>query len=135
MNAPTQQPLPTTMPALFRRAAQIITVNGHWQGDYMPDPFDREISPVDVPHAMRPLSIVAALKCAATGDPGRASLLADNAIAVLAMRLEVDGELPQYGDVFSLEAHVDAWGDVEGRTAGQVVAVLEAAAGAEAVAA
>ncbi|WP_318205324.1 hypothetical protein [Streptomyces sp. SCL15-4] len=123
------QARPTTVPAVFRAAARIVAANGLWQGDYVPDPFDREM---DVPHALRPMSIVAALKCAVSGDPHTWSPLADDAIAVLALRLN-DG--PEYGDIFSLEEHVDAWGDVEGRTRESAVAVLEAAADANEVAA
>lgn len=93
---------------------------------------DREMR---VPHALRPMSIVAALKCAVSGDPHRTSLLADQAIGTLALRLLVDGEGPVYGDIFALEAHVDAWGDVPGRSVESVVAVLEAAGDAAEVAA
>lgn len=121
---------PTTVPGVFRAAARLLAANGHYQGDYCPDPFDREMDPSEFPHHMRPLSIVAALRCAVSGDPHRNSILADNAIAVLAVRLEVDGEGPFWGDIFSLEFHVAAWGDVEGRTTESAVAVLEAAADA-----
>jgi hypothetical protein len=121
------QSRPATVPAVFRAAARLIAANGHYQGDYCPDVFDREMC---IPHFLRPLSIVAALKCGVSGDPHLPSLLADNAIAVLALRLEVDGEGPLFGGIFDLEAHVDGWGDVEGRTTESVVAVLEAAADA-----
>lgn len=117
-------PLPRRNPlsAVFRRAARLIVANGHFQGDHVPDPFDREMC---IPHFLRPMSIVAALKCAVTGDPHMPSLLADKAIAVLALRLD---EGPEYGDIFSLESHVDEWGDVLGRTAEEAVALLETAA-------
>jgi hypothetical protein len=118
---------PVAVPAVFRAAARLIAANGHYQGDHVPDAFDREMC---VPHFLRPMSIVAALKCATTGDPHLTSLLADNAIAVLALRLEVDGEGPLFGGIFDLEAHVDGWGDLEGRSVESVVAVLEAAADA-----
>jgi hypothetical protein len=130
--APTVLPLPrsplaqpTTVPAVFRVAARILAATGLYQGDFVPDVFDREM---DVPHFARPMSIVAALKCATTGDPHRTSLLSDEAIAVLALRLEVDGEGPLLGGIFDLEAHVDAWGDVESRTTESAVAMLERAA-------
>lgn len=118
---------PTTVPAVYRAAARILAANGLHKGDFVPDAFDREMC---VPHFLRPMSIVAALKCAVSGDPHQPSLLADNAIAVLALRLEVDGEGPLLGGIFDLEAHIDAWGDVEERTAESAVAVLEAAADA-----
>nr|WP_240627947.1 hypothetical protein [Streptomyces scopuliridis] len=118
---------------MFRAAARVIAANGHYQGDFVPDVFDREMC---VPHFLRPMSIVAALKTAVTGDPHRTSLLADEAIAVLALRLEVNGEMgPFYGDIFSLEEHIAAWGDVPGRTVESVVAVLYAAGDAAEVSA
>jgi hypothetical protein len=126
-------PLPRRNPlsAVFRKAARLIAANGHYQGDYLPDPFDREMC---IPHFLRPMCVAAALKCAVSGDPHTPSLLADEAISFLALRLEVDGEGPFWGDIFSLEFHLAAWGDVEGRTAESVVAVLESAADAAAVA-
>jgi hypothetical protein len=123
---------PTTVPAVFRTAARILAANGLYQGNYVPDTFDREMT---VPHFLRPMSMVAALKCAVSGDPHLTSLLADAAISVLALRLRVDGEPPFYGGIFDLEAHIDSWGDLEGRTAESAVAVLEAAADASEVAA
>ena len=118
---------PTTIPGVFRAAARLLANRGLYQGDFVPDVFDREMC---VPHFLRPMSIVAALKTATTGDPHRTSLLADEAIARLALRLEVDGEGPLFGGIFDLEAHVDGWGDVEGRRTESAVAVLEAAADA-----
>jgi hypothetical protein len=126
------QARPADLPQTYRAAARILAANGLYQGDYLPDAFDREMC---VPHFLRPMSIVAALKCATTGDPHRTSLLADEAIAVLALRLEVDGEGPLFGGIFDLEAHVDAWGDVESRTTESAVAMLEAAADRNEVAA
>lgn len=126
------QARPTTLPGVYRAAARVLATNGLYQGDFVPDTFDREMC---VPHFLRPMSIVAALKCSTTGDPHRTSLLADEAIAVLALRLEVDGEGPLFGGIFDLEAHVDGWGDLEGRTTESAVAVLEAAADASEVSA
>lgn len=123
---------PTSVPAVFRTAARILAANGLYQGDHVPDTFDREMC---IPHFLRPMSIVASLKCAVSGDPHLTSLLADEAIAVLALRLRVDGEPPFYGGIFDPEAHIDSWGDLEGRTAESAVAALEAAADASEVAA
>lgn len=125
-------PRPATETGALRAAARLIARNGHYQNDLLPDPFDRVLTS---PHALRPMSIVAALRCAVSGDPHVESLLADSALTALAVRLVVDGEGPRRGDMHSLEAHVDAWGDAEGRTAECVVAVLEAAADASEVAA
>ncbi|MEU9198889.1 hypothetical protein [Streptomyces sp. NPDC048332] len=122
-----EMPRPTTVASAFRAAARVLAANGLYQGDYVPDAFDREMC---IPHALRPMSIVAALKTAVSGDHRTDSLLADEAIATVALRL---GDGPQYGDIFSLEAHVDSWGDVEGRTTECAVAVLYAAADAAAV--
>lgn len=119
------QARPTTLPQVFRAAARILAANGLYQGNFVPDTFDREMC---IPHFLRPMSIVAALKCATTGDPHLTSLLADEAIGRLALRLEVDGEGPLFGGIFDLGAHVDGWGDLEGRTTESAVAVLEAAA-------
>lgn len=117
-------PRPTCLAGTFRAAARVLAANGLHQGDYVPDAMDREMC---IPHFLRPMSIVAALKTAVSGDHRTDSLLADNAISVLALRLD-DG--PQWGDIFSLEAHVDSWGDAEGRTTESAVAVLNAAADA-----
>jgi len=123
---------PTTVSDVYRAAARLLAKRGLYQGDYVPDVFDREMC---IPHAFRPMSIVAALKCGTTGDPHLTSLLVDEAIAVLALRMEVDGEGPLFGGIFDLEAHVDAWGDLEGRTTESAVAMLEAAADRNEVAA
>ncbi|MFH9610479.1 hypothetical protein [Streptomyces sp. NPDC017448] len=122
-------PRPTTLPATYRAAARILAANGLHQGDYFPN----ALSDIRTPYTSRPLSISAALRCAVEGDPRSYSLLADEALAVLALRLEVDGEGPEYGDIFALESHVDGWADVEGRTTECAVAVLYAAADATAV--
>jgi len=120
-------PRPTTVAGAFRAAARVLAVNGLYQGgDYFPN----ALSDVHTPFASRPLSIVAALRCAVEGDPRAYSLLADEALMVLALRLEVDGEGPEDHDLFGLEAHVDDWGDAEGRTTESAVAVLYAAADA-----
>lgn len=126
------QARPTTVPAVFRAAARLLVANGHHQGDYCPDPFDRESKTA---HALRPLSIVAAIRCVVAGSPHRETPLSEAAVHVLAGRLEVDGEGPWNEESFWLELHVANWGDVEGRTVESVVAVLEAAADASEVAA
>jgi len=117
-------PRPTTLAGTFRAAARVLAANGLYQGDYVPDARDKEMC---IPHFLRPMSIVAALKTAVTGDPHGTSRLADEAISTLALRL---GDGPRWGDIFSLEAHVDDWGDGEGRTTESAVAVLYAAADA-----
>lgn len=120
---------PSTTAELFRAGARVLSFVGLYQGDYVPDPFDREMSATEFPHYLRPMSIVAALKCAATGNPHRTSPLADEAIGYLALRLVVDGELgPRFGDIDSLERHVDGWGDLDGRTTESACAVLYQAA-------
>ncbi|HZX38328.1 MAG TPA: hypothetical protein VFF37_08375 [Streptomyces sp.] len=127
-------PLPRRCPlsAVYRKAARLIAVNGHHQGDYCPDPFDRKSR---TPHAERPLSIVAAIRCAVSASPHRATELSEAAVKVLAYRLEVEGEPPWSDAPRWLENHVDCWGDAPGRTAECAVAVLEAAADASEVAA
>lgn len=115
-------PRPLTVPAVLLAAARIVQANGLWQGDYVPDPLDREMT---IPHSARPMSLVAAIKCAVSGDPHRESQLADTTIGFLALSLEGG---PEWGDIFSLEAHVEAWGDEPGRTGDDVVRMLELAA-------
>ncbi|MFD5632407.1 hypothetical protein [Streptomyces sp. NPDC127072] len=126
---------PLTLPAVFRAAARLLAANGHHQGDYCPDPFDRRTA---TPHAVRPLSIVAAIRCVTSphGDnPHRETELSEAAVRLLAGRLEVDGEGAWNDERFYLELHVANWGDVEGRTTESVVAVLAAAADASEVSA
>lgn len=120
----------TTLPQVFRKAARLIVRNGHHQGDYVPDPFDRELTTL---HIERPMSIVAAIRCAANGNPHVMSPYSDLAIRLLARRLFIDGEGPFGESRLALETHVDSWGDVEGRSLESVVAVLEAAADADEV--
>ena len=129
------QSRPATIPAVFRAAARLIAANGHYQGDYCPDAFDRRLTS---PHAERPLSIVAAIRCVTSphGDnPHRITDLSELAVKLLADRLEVDGEPAWNDEPHHLEGHVANWGDVEGRTTESAVAVLEAAADASEVAA
>lgn len=139
---PTAPPIPVVLPkpplprrsplsAVFRKAARLIAANGHFQGDYCPDVFDRRLM---TPHAERPLSVVAAIRCAATGSPHRYDSLSEGAIEALAYRLEVEGEPPWSDAPRWLVNHVDCWGDTPGRTTESVVAVLESAADASAVA-
>lgn len=118
---------PTDLTPVFRQAAQIIHTNGHHQGDYLPDPFNRILKAL--PHE-RPMSIVAALRCAETGNPMQYGPASTAAIRFLAERLLVDGEPPFYVDDLMLELHVAAWGDVPGRTAAEAAAVLVWAADA-----
>lgn len=124
---------PTTVPGVYRAAARLLVKNGHHQGDYLPDPFDRVSK---TPHASRPLSIGFALRCVVEGNPHQESTLAEAAIRFLAARLVVDDELgPYWSDFHSVEAHLNAWGDVEGRSVESVCAVLAAAADASEVSA
>lgn len=122
----------TDVPQVFRYAARLIVRNGHYQGDYMPDPFDRRLTSL---HVNRPLSIVAAIRAVANGNPHITSPLSESAVKVLAHRLTVDGEPPFSDQTLLLECHVAEWGDVEGRSVESVVAVLEAAADANEVSA
>lgn len=117
----------TTLAQVYRFAARLIVRNGHHQGDYVPDPFDRRLTTL---HIERPLSIVAALRCAANGNPHVCSPFSELAVKTLAHRLTVDGEPPFNDTPLMLECHIAEWGDAEGRTVEAVVAVLEAAADA-----
>jgi hypothetical protein len=114
-----------TLPQTFRAAARLLAVNSLHQGDLVEDTFDRTLR---TPHAERPMSIVAALACAVTGDPHRPAAESREAIRVLAHRLTVRGEGPYGEDKLALAFHVDEWGDADGRTTESAVAVLEQAA-------
>ncbi|MFE5591500.1 hypothetical protein [Streptomyces sp. NPDC056549] len=113
------QPRPTTVPAVLLAAGRILQANGLWQDDFIPDPRDRTMT---TPHASRPMSIVAAIRCAVAGDPGRESQLADTAIGYVALSLDDE---PAWTDAFSLRIHVEGWGDKPGRTTDDAVALLE----------
>lgn len=113
---------PTTVPGVLLAAARILATNGLWQGDYVPDPFDRKTSAAEMPHDRRPMSIVAAIRCAATGDPHRSSQIADIAIGYVALSLDPG---VRSGDWFALEGAVQNWNDEPGRTADAAVALLE----------
>ncbi|MDT0409897.1 MULTISPECIES: DUF6197 family protein [Streptomyces] len=128
---PSEKRPPMALSTLFRTAARILARVGLHQGDYLPDVFDRRLT---TPHSERPMCLVAALRCAATGDPHRISILAGDAIRVLADRLVVNGEEGPYGsDELACEFHLAQWGDEEGRTTEAAVGVLERAADATAV--
>jgi hypothetical protein len=121
-------PRPKTVAQAFRTAARLIAANGHHQGDYMPDPFDRVLH---TPHVSRPLSIVAAIRFAVSGRHVETPL-SESAISVLAGRLEISEDDPVVhpDSPWECEIHVADWGDVEGRTTECVCAVLYAAADA-----
>ncbi|MFF8409035.1 DUF6197 family protein [Streptomyces omiyaensis] len=113
-------PRPTTVPEVLLAAARILVTNGLWQGDYFPDAFSRTLT---TPHASRPLSIVAAIRCAVTGDPRRETQLADMAVGYVALSL--DEEPPPGTTPWHLAIHVDNWGDAPGRSTDEAVALLE----------
>ncbi|MFD8075865.1 hypothetical protein ACFV3E_24815 [Streptomyces sp. NPDC059718] len=118
-------PQVTDLAPLFRSAADLIAANGHHQGDYIPDPFNRVLHAL--PHE-RPMSMVAALRCAEQGHPQRFGPKSTAAIEFLADRLPVNDEPPYWRDEMSLECHVAAWGDVVGREVEEVVEQLLLAA-------
>ncbi|MFF7610702.1 DUF6197 family protein [Streptomyces lavendulae] len=115
-------PRPTTVPAVLRAAARILRTTGLYQGEYVRDTFDRELT---TPHSQRPMSVVAALRCAVSGNPHTLDVLADRALSEVAMAIE---EGPFWGDVVSLEAHVDRWSDAPDRTAEEAAALLDSVA-------
>lgn len=122
----------TTLPQVFRFAARLLARNGLHQGDFLPDFADRRLTTL---HINRPMSIVAAIRTVANGNPHLSSPFSEIAVRVLAHRLVVDGEGPFGEGRLALATHVDTWGDLEGRTVESAVVVLEAAADASEVSA
>lgn len=120
----------TDVPQVFRFAARLLVRNGLHQGDYLPDFADRRLTSL---HINRPMSIVAAIRTVANGNPHLSSPFSELAVRVLAGRLLVDGEGPFGDSRLALATHVDSWGDLPGRSVESVVAVLEAAADANEV--
>ncbi|MCY0921874.1 MULTISPECIES: DUF6197 family protein [unclassified Streptomyces] len=108
-----------TVEETVRTAAWILRTRGHWQHGSVPDAADREMC---IPHALRPMSITAAIKCATTGDPRDTCVLADNVIVILATSL---GGALSRGGIFDLEEHIDAWGDMPARSTDDAVELLE----------
>lgn len=111
------QARPGTVESVLLAAARVIARNGVHR-DYVEDPFNRRHP--EVPMFVRPMSVVGAIRYAATGDPQKTSQLADTAVNFLA--LSIDGG-PVWTDLLSLECHVEDWSD--GLSAAEVVAALE----------
>lgn len=117
----------TTLPQVYRFAARLLARNGLHQGDFLPDFRDRQLTTL---HINRPMSIVAAIRTVANGNPHLSSPFSEVAVRQLAHRLLVDGEGPFGEGRLALATHVDGWGDLPGRTTESAVAMLEAAADA-----
>ncbi|MFG2978820.1 hypothetical protein ACGFYY_38265 [Streptomyces sp. NPDC048331] len=118
---PVRPTPPATVESTILAAARVIARVGLHHGDYVLDALGRD--GLDVPMYVRPMSVVGAIRHAATGSPQKTNCVADMAIGFLA--LSIDGG-PAWTDPFSLEAHVDDWSD--GVTAAEAVAFLELAA-------
>lgn len=117
----------STLPQVYRFAAHLLARNGFHQGDLLPDPFDRKLATL---HITRPMSIVAAIRTVANGNPHIESPFSELAIRVLAFQLFVDGEGPLSDTRLAMAIHVDGWGDLPGQTVESAMAVLDAAADA-----
>ncbi|MFD9569930.1 hypothetical protein ACFWBI_08810 [Streptomyces sp. NPDC059982] len=115
------RPEPTTVEQVLLSAARTIARVGLHHGDYVLDVLGHQA--LDVPLYVRPMSVVGAIRYAATGSPQRTSSLADQAVNFLALSL--DGG-PVRTDLLSLELHVEDWSD--GVTPAEAVAFLELAA-------
>jgi hypothetical protein len=99
---------PTDRHSVIAQAARIIETNGLWHGDYVPDVFNRRTS---TPHHARPMSVVAALNCAVTGDPRTPSNLSWAALRTVARVVRVEGEPAWSESIEDQERHVDSWSD------------------------
>ena len=115
---------PTDRHRVIAQAAHIIKTNGLWHGDWIPDPFNRRM---DTPHHLRPMSVVAALNCASTGDPRTPSNLSWAAMRTVARVVRVNGEPAWSESIEDQERHVDNWSD--SHTAAYVVDLLESISG------
>ncbi|MFJ5804811.1 hypothetical protein [Streptomyces sp. NPDC093093] len=100
-------------------AASAISVRGLHHGDYVEDPFNWRTESTFSPK-LRAMSVVGAIRYAATGDPQKSSQLADTAVNFLALSV---GGTPVWTDWRSLERHVEDWSD--GLTTVEAVAGLE----------
>ncbi|MFI8278567.1 hypothetical protein ACIGBH_27575 [Streptomyces sp. NPDC085929] len=114
-------PEPTTVEQVLLSAARTIARVGLHHEDYVLDALDHRA--LEVPLYSRPMSVVGAIRYAATGSPQRTSSLSDQAVGFLA--LSIDGG-PVWMDLLSLELHVEDWSDEV--TAAEAVAFLELAA-------
>ncbi|AZM91476.1 hypothetical protein [Streptomyces sp. W1SF4] len=103
---PPRPTAPDTVEEVLLAAARVIARLGIHHGDYVLDALG--LDGLDVPLYMRPMSVVGAIRYAATGNPQRSSLLADQAVNFLA--LSIDGG-PVRPDLLSLERHVEDWSD------------------------
>jgi hypothetical protein len=110
---------PTDRPGILARAADIIENNGHFPGDFVPDPFDRVSH---TPHRDRPMSMEAALRCASSGNPHGETPEAHDAILWAAERLHYADEPMRDGTVEDACRQLAAWG--EWRTQHYVVLML-----------
>ncbi|MFJ8163858.1 hypothetical protein ACIRBY_23425 [Streptomyces sp. NPDC096136] len=99
-------PEPTTVEQVLLSAARTIARVGLHHEDYVADALDHRA--LEVPLYSRPMSVVGAIRYAATGSPQRMSTLADQAVGFLA--LSIDGG-PVWRDLLSLELHVEEWSD------------------------
>ncbi|MFE3762316.1 hypothetical protein ACFXPI_11185 [Streptomyces sp. NPDC059104] len=114
-------PEATTVEQVLLSAARTIARVGLHRRDYVVDALRHQA--LEVPLYVRPMTVVDAIRFAATGSPQRTSSLADQAVGFLA--LSIDGG-PAWTDLLSLELHVENWAD--GVTAAEAVAFLELAA-------
>ncbi|MDQ3030509.1 MAG: hypothetical protein M3R09_10900 [Actinomycetota bacterium] len=115
---PVRPSAPTSVEGTLLAAARVIARVGLHHGDYVLDALDHD--GLDVPMYVRPMSVVGAIRYAATGSPQRSSTLADQTVNFLAFSLD-DG--PVRADLLSLERHVDDWSD--GVDKAEAVALLE----------
>ncbi|MFF4576874.1 hypothetical protein ACFY15_00455 [Streptomyces sp. NPDC001373] len=118
---PIRPTVPDTVEGVLLAAARVIARVGLHHGDYVLDALGRD--GLDVPMFIRPMSVVGAIRYAATGSPHGMSTLADMAVNFLALSLDRG---PVWRDWRSLEQHVDDWSDTVDKAA--AVAVLESVA-------
>lgn len=106
--------------AVFRRAAEVIKINGHNKGDYYTLP--AKGFGIELALAECPVCVAGALSIAINGDPRPVFSDVNDAAGFLAERLnpEYEGADPVF--------YLAQWNDAEERTTDDVVAELLAAA-------
>jgi len=105
----TTMTMPSTVAAVFAAAADRLTLNGHYVGDFV-KPSALAVPAAQLPLAERELCVAAAIQLAATGDPLRSCALSRWALWLLADHVAEVTVHPD--DEFDALTQLDAWEDL-----------------------